>query len=601
MEEIMLIVDIILDLIKHYGVWGILLFFIALGIHDPDRIVKLKSIIWKSIYLISNKGKKKYIGSSIEYRLNRFFNDENLNRAFGNNNIRFHINWVKRDNDPILTENGTVILNLESTMDQTRNVLKATQISLPLVFCSSLRNSIKKDYQDAIDFAVMKKIADQLGKNAYPIFEKYFLGPGFDGKPDLLELYKELVRIDSYGIFVSIFIVEINNLSSRFYAEALYTDISDDIKSLIEYLLTIANRGKGEEIELNFLNKYFKLGFILVAKKMKAESEGTSPYINRLTEKLKFICDKVYLIGFSCNTTFFHELDSLLKNDSRYSISNVEKIKSTSVEGVSEYIEVMSIEKNKEQSNDVFKDTVIEKKIEQNAYITCQLLESTHDLALFNVFGLIGYLEKKHCSWKRSQNCAEIFTNGNEYTVKILYIDYNNERIMLTNRRDNENPLLVANSPKLKDKIAVEINMLTNNYLLGITNDDFEVIIPKEELSWSQFEDPSKYINKKIDIIVYDILKEDGLILGSIKRNTNNPWININTIYPRDSLISAEVEHVNDFGVYFVLPNGLLGFLRKDKILQSHSVVDYIKGNRFNVVIDKVIGDKKKIYLRLPN
>lgn len=286
--------------------------------------------------------------------------------------------------------------------------------------------------------------------------------------------------------------------------------------------------------------------------------------------------------------------------DSRYIVSSVEKIKSISADGISEFIEVLSIEHNKEHNTQVFKDTVNDKKLEKSSLINCQLLELTNDIAIFNVYGLSGFLEKKHCSWKRSASCEDVFKKGSEYPLRILFIDNNNERIILTNRKENENPLLLSNCPKVREIVKVEINVERNKVLLGITKDDFEIVIPKEELSWSQFEDYSKYLNKSVDVIVYDITIDDDLILGSIKRNISNPWQNINTIYPRDSLIVAEVEHVNEFGVCLMLPNGLLGFLRKDRIITSKTPGDFVKGTMLEVVIDKVIGETKKIYLRLP-
>jgi len=411
-NELSELFDFILKLLKEYGIWGVIILLGIIVIQDPDRIIKLKSIFWGGTFRLFKLGTRKYIGTSISYRLNKFFNDDHLNKAFGSSNLRFEVKWVKRIDDPILKQNGTIILNLENTNDQTRNILNATQLSLPLILCSSLRSSINKDYQDAIDLTILKKMTDQIGKFAYPVFEKYFLEPGTEGKMELFELHKKLVRIDTYGIFSPIFIEEINILSSKFYAEAIREDISEDIKDLILYLLSIAERNIGEEIELSYIRKYFKLGFILVAKKAKALSEGASPYVERVGKDFRYSCDKVYLIGFASNTSFYHDLHDLLNSDKRYNVSDVQKVKSLNKDGIIEFIEILSIEKNTDNSDDKFKELVEYHELKNGDTVKCQLLDLMPDLAIFDVYGLTGYLYSKYCSWSRQTKCSDLFFKG---------------------------------------------------------------------------------------------------------------------------------------------------------------------------------------------
>jgi len=149
--------------------------------------------------------------------------------------------------------------------------------------------------------------------------------------------------------------------------------------------------------------------------------------------------------------------------------------------------------------------------------------------------------------------------------------------------------------------INVEFAIDKTDHFLCISDSEYEVVVPKDELSWASHVEFSKYDGIKSDVLIYRIVKEDGLILGSIKRHLKNPWTNINSIYPRGSIVKAEVQHVNEYGVYFILPNGLNGFLRKENILVSQTNEKMIKGNQIDVVIEKVLASKNRIYLSLPS
>lgn len=594
MQEVL---NTISSLIKEYGIIGVLIFIIILLIHDPDRILKIKSIILGCVSSIFRVGEKGYIGSTISYNLDTFFNTTKICTLFSSLKFRFKIKWISGSDDPILKKNGTIIINLSDTRDQTKNILKATQMSLPLLVCPSIRKSVNIEYQNGIDLTLLKKMTDQLGAQAYPVFEKYFLIPTFDNNKDLHDLYTNLVKIDNFGIFIPIFIEELNILSSSYYAEGRTDNITEEIKSFIEYLLKVANRNHGEEIQLLYLEKSFRIGILLVAKRLKAEYLGVKPYLERIRKDFAAGCNKIYIIGFTQNGKFFRDLERILKQDKRYSLKSIRA--STNSKLNSYDINLLSLMKNSLLSDNSFQELVETSKVYIGKVIECICSEVLEDLAIFDVNGITSFVFRNECSWSRLISCSDTFKSGHQYSLKVLSIDSTNERLLLTNRKEEEDPKLLSNFPELYSIINIKIvREYTYEFLAFYSEDKIEIIIPKTEISWSDFVDYSKYIDQEIKALIYKV-KPDSRIYASIKRNMDNPWSAILEQYPRNSILKGKIIKIDSQGAYFQLPNGLTAFSSSEKISQSKTIRNITEGEIHQVKIDKILTKIKKIYVTM--
>ena len=166
-----------------------------------------------------------------------------------------------------------MILRLREDNDQTKNILSAVHTALPHVLCPLIRDNMNSVCEKSIDLSVLKKLADKLGKHGNITFNKYFLRPEADNDKLINELIKKLLQIDKHGLFIPIFINELELLGRIFNSENDKEDYSNQIINFIEYLLKIANREIGEEIELEYIRNPFKLSTILLAKAQRADSQ----------------------------------------------------------------------------------------------------------------------------------------------------------------------------------------------------------------------------------------------------------------------------------------------------------------------------------------
>src|SRR5947208_10827988 len=116
--------------VEHYGVYGILVILLILFVHDPSRAEKVKVAVLAPFYHWWRWGSRQYLASRVGLSVSEFYRHQIsavLSSAF---KVKFKIRWVNTASDPVFKKNGTLILKLEETDDQTRNILSATKVAL---------------------------------------------------------------------------------------------------------------------------------------------------------------------------------------------------------------------------------------------------------------------------------------------------------------------------------------------------------------------------------------------------------------------------------------------------------------------------------------
>ncbi len=117
----------------------------------PERIEKLKEVVLFPLFRLFKVGTRQYIAATVAYAATSFL-QENLRKVLKSiPNIRVKIRWVTSDTDPILKSDGSLLICLRETDDQTRNIIAATQATLPHVIFPGLRPQVDKYAVASID------------------------------------------------------------------------------------------------------------------------------------------------------------------------------------------------------------------------------------------------------------------------------------------------------------------------------------------------------------------------------------------------------------------------------------------------------------------
>jgi len=598
----------ILEFILQYGLLGFLLVVLLLIIHNPDRAEKLRALILEPSFRLFKWGSRQYLASEVGYTTTEFFKRHVTRLIPSLPDVKIKIKWVTSPSDPVLSEDGKVVLRLEETNDQTRNILAATRVALPHVVCPTLRPNLEQYAQTAIDLALLRKLADRLGKHARPIFQRYFLMPEVEENHTAATLFAKLVELDAKGTFVSIFLEELNVLGETLYASADVGDKTDEINSFLEYLLTEARREVSKEIFLEYLSTDFRVGIVLVAKTSKAKTRGIEPYLQAIDVNIKRGCDSIYIIAYSGFFTFLKHIINVVEGDERLSVMQVNKvrIKSSNLAQESDVRKIVLLLRNTVFSDSTFKERLDASGIKEGDLVEGTVMDVSQNVAVVDIAGLNGVIYSKDCSWKTAFDCRDVLSEGSKYQFIVHSIDKSKNRLKLSKRLPEQDPWKSKHLPDEGDIIEVDIVAISGCNYIGHYFDNIEVLVPIYEVSWLETDLPeeTKLLYTLQQLVIYEKSEERRVLKGSIRRLEEDPWPQIHQRLPKGTELRATVLEVTSQFVRVALPDGLTGIIPKEAMMRGgFEYADFeksvVKEQGLDVVISKVFIKKRKIRLDL--
>jgi small subunit ribosomal protein S1 len=597
----------ILEFIWDKGLIAILLIALLLIIHNPDRADKLKELFFLPVFHFFKRGSKQYMAAKVGYTATEFLKRHIRNEFKSMPDVKIKINWVKSPSDPVLSRDGTLVLRLRETDDQTRNVLVATKVALPHLVCPTLRPYIKQHASVAIDLAVLRKLADGLGKHAYPIFQRYFLSPAVDENGEIRSLFTKLVELDSSGTFVFVFLEELNALGETLYSTGETDDKTEEIMAFLEFLLKEARRGVSEEITLRFVSKEFNVGIILLAKTWKASSQGVAPYLRRMDENVKLGCDSIYVIAFPPAFEFFSRLVSSAEGDDRISLIKVSQVRAMPKE---EYLtpnkKLALFHRNPMFSDASFQEKVKAAGLTEGSLIEGTVLDVSDTMALLDVQGINAVIHKRECSWFTVSRCSEFLAMNEKKQFIIKSIDVSRGMLELTNRLPELDPWKSQKLPRIGDVIEVTMAQCNGLSYFGRYAENIEIIVPRAELSWLETVAPEEtsLLGTQKRVFIYEKDDEQHTLKGSIRQVEEDPWPKIHARLLMGTELRGIVLEVSPNFVRVELPGGLRGVIPRESMFQAgFEYADFektlVKGQGLDVVVTKVFVAKRRIRLDL--
>jgi len=591
---------------KELGYLGVLLVVIFLFVQDPDRAVKLQSIISKIIFYLFKVGSKQYLSSTINSSVTEFIKKRISLYIPSSLNFRLKIKWVNSPSDPILTKDGTVIIRLHESYDQTKNILNATQIILPHIVCPNIRNSMKKDMNEAIDLVLLRKMSKNLGNHAYLTYQKYYLTPEIDNGHISKKLFHDLVEVDNHGIFVPIFLEELSSLGIRLSDTEEFSDKSESIEDFLNYLLGIAKRGINEEVVLDYIKSDFRVCTILMAKSWKADSQGVTPYVNRINKDMRLGAETVYLIAYPKVFDFLERVLDVIDSDMMLVTSGIKKIKLDNGVGNNDQIAISLIRRNKHVTEDIFKKKIVELGLKEGDIVDGSVLDISKEHVVVDVLGTNAIISCEDISWFTVFDCNTILKKEVTHKFMIKNINHQNNEISLSLRFPDSDPWVSLHLPKINDEIEVEIVGCLNNHLISRYRDSVEIEIPNNEASWNyaDLKSSSDMVGRICPITITNVDDINRKIYGSIKRLIQDPWDQIYKDLPKGTELRVAVDNVLHGEVIVDIADDLKGIIphyAMEKAGQEYA--DFretlVKGQKLDVVVSKVSRSKQRITLNL--
>ncbi len=599
----------ILDFLKQYGLYGVLLIAIVLLVHDPTRAEKLKVALLTPFFRLFKWGAKQYLASKVALSVSEFYRHQLTGFLSSPTKWKFKIRWVQTPTDPVLKKNGTLILRLEETNDQTRNILSATKVALTMTVFPTLRSQIQPNLQNAIDLTLLRKLSERLGKHAYPIYATHFLQPQV-GDTECAQLLAELLELDRAGLFVAIFLEELNLLADYAYSQSDRGDKTDAIRQLLVFLLGLARREEFGEIELDHFSEDIQVGILLLAKTQRAVSQGVVPYVKRIGIEIKRGCNTLYIVAFKPAIRFQNAVVKAIGQDSRITVAKVSRIpvKSGRKGRRDDCIVIAQLNVGPGFLDKDFEANLEQQKIREGDLVSGIVLDVAERVALVNVQGITAMIDRRRCSWKSVGSCSDVLSVGDECRFQVHRIDADRGMLMLTRRFADEDPFLCAVLPTRGDVVGVKITFVTNEALMAELPNELEIEIPFSEVSWESDrpENSSSLLGKRFSVVIYDVKRDEHVIRASIRQMTKDPWPELHARFPVGAKIRSRVIEV-DRKLHFVrvqLAEGISGIIPAESMhAGGHEYRDFEStltiGQVLDVVVAKVFIEKRRIRLDL--
>jgi len=279
-------------------------------------------------------------------------------------------------------------------------------------------------------------------------------------------------------------------------------------------------------------------------------------------------------------------------------------------EMVGQTFEFKILKYNRKRSNIVLSRRVIlEKERESKRAAT---LASIHEgkevqgvvknITEYGVFvdlgGVDGLLHITDISWGRVKHPSELFTIGDEITVKILNLDLERERVSLGMKQLTEDPWsTAAERYPIESKITGKIVSLTDYGAFVELEEGIEGLIHVSEMSWTRkVRHPSKIVSvgEEVEAVVLDIKPDNRRISLGMKQVAPNPWDVISEKYPIGTTIEGKIKNITDFGIFIGIDEGIDGLVHISDISWTKRIKHPSEVYKKGEVIQAIVLDIEK-------
>ncbi len=189
--------------------------------------------------------------------------------------------------------------------------------------------------------------------------------------------------------------------------------------------------------------------------------------------------------------------------------------------------------------------------IKEGSIIEGKVKNITDYGAFIDLGGVDGLVHVTDISWTKINNPSEILELNSTIKVKVLKFDEELSRLSLGIKQLSENPWdKVNDNIKINEKIVAKVVSMNDNNVHLILNDNYDGIIPLNELSWlKKPPHPSKItnLNDEIEVLILDIDDEKKRINCSLKKVKDNPWIKLNESFNINDTFETEIVNIVDY------------------------------------------------------
>jgi small subunit ribosomal protein S1 len=203
--------------------------------------------------------------------------------------------------------------------------------------------------------------------------------------------------------------------------------------------------------------------------------------------------------------------------------------------------------------------------IEEDKVLTGTVKNITEYGVFVDLGGVDGLLHITDISWGRVKHPSELFSIGDEISVKVLNLDLEKERVSLGVKQLTSDPWLTAQEKyPVGSRVTGKVVSLTDYGAFVELEEGVEGLIHVSEMSWTRkIRHPSKVVSvgDEVEAVVLDIKPENRRISLGMKQVVPNPWDLISEKYPVGTTIEGRIKNITDFGLFVGIDEGIDGLI----------------------------------------
>lgn len=284
---------------------------------NPDKIVTWKGIIFGLFSFFSTKADKKKTANIIRGKILKATTELSKENEYI---IPYDLNieWVEEETKEAFFNDNQIIIRMNRSSDPCKNFVTAVTTFVETGLMPKERRYVEEKLMQATDLQVSRLILE----NTYAAALNYFNSNIYDTKrkPDrTLNSYLSKIReIDTNGMLISVFLNEICHVANRIYPSDPSEELFKETLDFLNFLERIALRGNGDNTQLKFNGKFYKVNIILAVKNSTYYLNGEEYYYKKIEKAFNDGINSIYIFGLGSKRTITKKIaESAQKQNDR--------------------------------------------------------------------------------------------------------------------------------------------------------------------------------------------------------------------------------------------------------------------------------------------
>lgn len=222
------------------------------------------------------------------------------------------VEWVSESETiESVVNDKQIIVYVPSYNDETQQTIGILHNYCTVGFAEKSKIYMSDSEKDASDLIMTEKLVKHAGAHIFDYYNRVYRPDVINKNRNLAIAYDRLKKIDTDGLFIPVFLNEIDKFANRIYPASPTPEIEATIDKFSSFLCTIVSRNTGEMVNLTFAEGGINIRIVL------AISDYSRLHIKKVIETIeKHIKDSkiktIYVLASGSKTRYANEIATKL-------------------------------------------------------------------------------------------------------------------------------------------------------------------------------------------------------------------------------------------------------------------------------------------------